>query len=136
MREADLGGLGKPPRFRPAINLGQALEVVGDDVELLQAVVEMSLEECPEQVEALRETLTRQDAPDVEDTAHRLKGVLGNLVGLIARDVARRFETMGEEGNLDGGLAALEELEKEMERVVTFYSEPEWVQSALEHGEE
>ncbi len=133
IRKADLGGLGKPPRSRPAVNLGDALEVVGDDVELLQAVVEMSLEECPEQVEALREALTGQDAPGVEDAAHRLKGVLGNLGGLIARDVAQRLETMGEEGNLNGGLAALEELEKEMGRVVVFYSEPGWVQSALEH---
>ena len=136
IRKADLGGLGKPPRSRPAVNLGDALEVVGDDVELLQAVAEMSLEECPAQVEALREALTGQDAPGVEGTAHRLKGVLGNLGGLVARDVAQRLETMGEEGNLDGGLAALEELEKEMGRVVAFYSEPGWVQSALEHGGE
>ncbi len=47
---------------RPPVDLGEALEVVGDDVELLQAVAEMSLEECPEQVEALREALTGQDA--------------------------------------------------------------------------
>jgi signal transduction histidine kinase/DNA-binding response OmpR family regulator len=133
LRETDLGGLGKPPRSRPPVDLGEALEVVGEDVELLQAVVKVSLEECPAQVEALREALTGQDAPGVEDAAHRLKGVLGNLGGLAARDVAQRLETMGEEDNLDGGLAALEELEKEMGRVVVFYSEPGWVQSALEH---
>ena len=133
LRETDLGGFPKPPRSRPPVDLGEALEVVGEDVELLQAVVEMSLEECPEQVEALRKALTGQDAPGVEDAANRLKGVLGNLGGLAARDAAQRLETMGEEGNLDGGLAALEELEKEMGRVVVFYSEPGWVQSALEH---
>ena len=131
--EAGLGGLGKPPRSRSPVDLGEALEVVGEDVELLQAVVEMSLEECPEQIEALRKALTGQDALGVEDAAHRLKGVLGNLGGLVAQDVAQCLETMGEEGNLDGGLAALEELETEIGRVAAFYSEPGWVQGALEH---
>ncbi|MDY6875180.1 MAG: response regulator [Chloroflexota bacterium] len=132
LRAADLGGFPKPPRSRPPVDLGEALEVVGDDVELLQTVVEMSLGECPEQIEALREALAGQDAPGVEGTAHRLKGVLGNLGGLVARDVAQRLETMGEEGNLDGGLAVLEELEREMGCVMAFYSEPGWVQDALE----
>ncbi len=130
LRKADLGGSGKPPRSRPPVDLGAALEVVGDDVELLQAVVEMSLEECPEQVEALREALARQDAPGVESTAHRLKGILGNLGGLAARDVAQRLETMGEESALNGGSAALAELEAEMGRVVAFYAKPGWEQKA------
>jgi len=130
LRKADLGGSGKPPRSRPPVDLGAALEVVGDDVELLQAVVEMSLEECPEQVEMLREALARQDAPGVESTAHRLKGILGNLGGLAARDVAQRLETMGKESALNDGSAALAELETEMGRVVAFYAEPGWEQKA------
>jgi PAS domain S-box-containing protein len=112
----------------PSVDLSEALEVVDGDVDLLQAAVEMSLGECPEQIEDLREALAQQDAPGVEATAHRLKGVLGNIGGLVARDVAHRLETMGEEGKLDGGAVALEELEKELERVAAFYSEPGWQQ--------
>jgi HPt (histidine-containing phosphotransfer) domain-containing protein len=116
------------PPSRPPVDLDEALEVVDGDVDLLQAVVEMSLGECPEQLELLREALAQQHAPGVEATAHRLKGVMGNLGGLVARDVAQRLETMGEESKLDGGLAALKELEKELKRVAAFYSEPGWEQ--------
>lgn len=101
-------------------------------MELLQAVVEMFLEECPKQMEALKAALARQDAPAVEGAAHRLKGVLGNLGGLATREVAQRLETMGEEGDLSGGLAALGELEVEMGRVVAFYSQAGWKQDAAQ----
>jgi len=129
IKEPDLGGSGKPPISGPPVDLAEALEVVGGDVDLLGDVVEMSLEECPEQMDGLRDELARQDAAGVESKAHRLKGVLGNVGGLTARDIAQRLETMGEEGNLDGGMAAFEELRAEMERVVTFYSEPGWKQN-------
>jgi HPt (histidine-containing phosphotransfer) domain-containing protein len=116
------------PLSRPPVDLNEALEVVDGDVDLLQAVVEMSLEECPEQIAALREALAQQDAPGVEAAAHRLKGVLGNIGGLVAQDVAHHLEMLGEEGDLDGGSVALEELEKELGRVAAFYSEPGWEQ--------
>ena len=129
LKEPDLGDSGKPPSSEPPVQLAEALEVVGGDVDLLGDVVEMSLEECPEQMDGLRDELARQDAAGVESKAHRLKGVLGNVGGLTARDVAQRLETMGEEGNLDGGMAAFEELKAEMERVVAFYSDPGWKQN-------
>jgi len=133
LRQADLGGSRKPPRSQPPVDLDAALEVVDGDVELLRAVAEMSLEECPEQIESLSQALARQDAPGVEAAAHRLKGVLGNVGGLAARDVAQRLETMGEEGKLDGGADVLEELETEMKRVAAFYAEPGWEQGVLGH---
>jgi signal transduction histidine kinase/HPt (histidine-containing phosphotransfer) domain-containing protein len=132
LKRADLGGLKESLEPEPSVDLDEALEVVDGDVELLQAVVEVSLEECPEHVEALREALAKGDVPGVESAAHRLKGVMGNIGGLTAREVAQRLETMGEEGNLDGGQVALEELEAEIERVATFYSDPGWKQTIAE----
>jgi len=131
LRQADLGGSRKPPRSQPPVDLDAALEVVDGDVDLLQAVVEMSLEECPEQIESLSQALAQQDAPGVEAAAHRLKGVLGNVGGMAARDAAQRLETMAEEGNLDGGTTALEELKAELEHVMAFFSEPGWERRAL-----
>ncbi len=119
------------PQFTLPVDLDEALRVVDGDDDLLRDVVEMFSEECPKQVEALREALARQDAPDVESTAHRLKDILGNVGGLAARDLAQRMETMGEEDKLDGGSAVLEELEVEIRRVVTFFSELGWEQGAL-----
>ncbi len=113
----------KPQSTLP-VDLNEALEGVDGDVDLLRDVVAMFSQEYLEQVNALRETLAGQDASGVERTAHKLKKFLGNVGGLAARDLAQRIETMGEENNLDGGAVVLEELEVEIERVVTFFSEP------------
>lgn len=113
-------------RDNPPVEINAALEVVGGDTDLLEAVVEMSLEECPDQLDALRDALERQDATAVEAAAHRLKGVVGNLGGMAAREVAQRLETMGEEGSFAGGLQLYEELAAEIESVRAFYSEPSW----------
>jgi CheY-like chemotaxis protein len=129
-RKRDVQVMEEPPS-PPPVDLNKALEVVDGDVDLLQAVVEMSLGEYPEQIETLREALVQQDALGIEAAAHRLKGVLGNLGGLVARDVAQRLETMGEESDLNSGAVALEELEKEIERVTAFYSEPGWEKNAI-----
>ena len=132
LRRADLGGLPEPPRPQPPVDLNEALEVVDGDVDLLEAVTGVSLTECPEHIAVLQEALARQDAPGVEAAAHRLKGVLGNIGGLTAREVAQRLETMGEEGNFDGGQVVLAELEAEIERVAAFYSDPGWKQTVAE----
>jgi CheY-like chemotaxis protein len=110
----------------PAVDLDMALEVVGGDQELLQAVSEMSLGEIPEQFKQLTAGVTNRDAAAVEAAAHRLKGVLSNLGGMLARDVAQTLETMGENGNLDGADRACQELEEEVKRVIAFYMDYEW----------
>ena len=132
LRKADLGGLPEPPQPQPPVDLNEALEVVDGDVDLLEAVTGVSLTECPNHVAVLREALARQDAAGVEAAAHRLKGVLGNIGGLTAREVAQRLETMGEKADLAGGQIALEELEIEIERVAAFYSDAGWKQRVVE----
>jgi CheY-like chemotaxis protein len=115
--------------------LAEALEVVGGDVDILREAASLSLEEVPEQLEALKAALSAQDATAVEAKAHRLKGVMGNLGGIQARDMGQRLETMGEQGNLTGGLDVLKVFETEIGRVVAFYSDPAWEQRAREYQE-
>jgi PAS domain S-box-containing protein len=110
--------------------LAEALEVVGGDVDLLRDAVSMSLEEIPDELAALKEAMAQQDASDVEAKAHRLKGVMGNVGGMVARQIAQRLETMGEQGDLFGGLDSVTALEKEIEHVTAFYSDPTWEQLA------
>jgi CheY-like chemotaxis protein len=93
--------------------LAQALEVMGGDVDIMRDVVAMSLEQVPAELGALKDAMARQDAKGVETKAHRLKGVLGSIGGLIAREVAQQLETIGEHGNLVGGLERVKALEQE-----------------------
>jgi len=110
----------------PPVDFEAALEVVGGDVELLEAVSEMSLSEIPETLDRLGDAVADGNASGVEAGAHRIKGVLSNLGGTAARDVAQRLETMGEEGELVGADDAFEELAKEAQRVVAFYAAYDW----------
>ena len=110
--------------------LTEALEIVGGDVDILREAVALSLAEVPEQLAELKAAMLRQDAKRVEATAHRLKGVMGNLGALAARDVGQELETMGEQNNLAEGAAGVTAFEQEATRVVAFYSNPAWEQLA------
>jgi CheY-like chemotaxis protein len=112
------------------VDLTQALESVGGDVDIMLEAIAIVLEEVPPQRQALQEAMARQEPKAVEAKAHRLKGVMGNIGGLVARDIAQKLETMGERGNLTGGAALVESLEKEIERVIAFYRDPTWEQRA------
>jgi signal transduction histidine kinase/HPt (histidine-containing phosphotransfer) domain-containing protein len=115
-----------------AIDLREALEVVGDDVDIMREAVALSLAEIPGELNALRAAMEQSDVKGVEAKAHRLKGLMGNLGGRLARDAGQQLETMGEQGNLAGGPAALKQFEQEIGDVVTFYSDPKWERLALE----
>jgi len=122
-------------RPAPPVNLAAALEVVDGDLELLRDVVQMFSEEYRAQVRPLAEAVAQQDALTVESAAHKLSRVLGNVGGLAARDVAQRLKVMGETARLDGGEDLLAQLEEEIERIVTFFSAPNW-ERAFECQEE
>lgn len=132
----------RPPESAPKespgtspVDLSEALEVVGGDVDILRDAVALSLEEVPQQLYALQEALARQDAKGAEAKAHRLKGVMGNIGGLAAREVAQQLETIGEQGNLASGPGLVKSLEQEIERVVAFYRDPGWEQRARDIAE-
>jgi HPt (histidine-containing phosphotransfer) domain-containing protein len=112
------------------VNLREALEVVGDDVDILRDAVAASLAEVPEQLSALKEAMSKQDAKGVESRAHRLKGVMGNLGGMLAHQVGQTLETMGGQGDLSDGTSALASFEKEIARVISFYTGSSWEREA------
>jgi signal transduction histidine kinase/DNA-binding response OmpR family regulator len=112
--------------------LREALEIVGEDVDILRDAVAISLEEVPGQLQELEDAMARQDANGVEAKAHRLKGVMGNVGAMLAREVGQRLETMGNQSNLAGGPDVLKTFKKEIGRVIAFYSDPAWEQRARE----
>ena len=114
----------------PPVDLTEALESVGGDVDIMLEAIAMVLEEVPPQQQSLQEAMAGQDPKGVEAKAHRIKGVMGNIGGLAARDIAQKLETMGEQGDLVGGTALVDSLAKEIERVIAFYRDPAWEQRA------
>ncbi len=117
------------PAALPPINLNDALEIVGGDVDVLRTVVEMVLQETPELYDALKDAVARHDAHATERAAHKLKGNLANVGSGPAREVAQQLETMGTTGNLDGAEAAMAQLGTEIQRLNEFYAAPGWDQA-------
>jgi HPt (histidine-containing phosphotransfer) domain-containing protein len=113
----------------PPIDIDQALQTVDGDIGLLRDVVKMFVEEYPTQLEALRLALSTRDAAGVENAARRLRQFLRNVGGTNAQDLAHQLELIGEQGDLDGGVAVLQILETEIERVTIYFSTTEWEQS-------
>lgn len=103
-----------------ALNLPSQLEVldravalsrVGGDSELLQEMAQLFLEECPSQMDAIREAVRRRDARAIERSAHSLKGSVGNFGAVAAHTAAADLETLGRAGNLQSVEEALSALE-------------------------
>jgi HPt (histidine-containing phosphotransfer) domain-containing protein len=109
----------------PPIDIDQALQDVDGDIGLLRDVVRMFVEEYPAQLEALKLALSTQDATGVENAARRLQQFLRNVGGKNAQDLAHQLELIGEQGELDGGVAVLQILETEIERLTIYFSTTE-----------
>jgi CheY-like chemotaxis protein len=112
------------------VDLKEALEIVGDDLDILRDAVAASLAEIPEQSTLLSQALTEKNAKGVEAKAHRLKGIMSNLGAAGARDIAQELETLGEKGQVDGGLEWFSKLSGEITRVKQFYGDSSWEQCA------
>ncbi|MBC8117053.1 MAG: response regulator, partial [Candidatus Saccharimonas sp.] len=63
----------------PAFNLTTALARVRGDAEFLKELIGLFLEESAELMRDLRQAIDRQDATQVQRTAHSLKGAAGNF---------------------------------------------------------
>jgi len=113
-----------------AVDLNEALEVVGGDVDILREAATISLDEVPGELEALKRGVETRDAKIVEAKAHRLKGVVGNLGGLPACKIGQRLETLGERGELTDAGDVFNLFEQEIGRVVAFYKDGAWEQQA------
>ena len=78
------------------------LESLGGDREILEEVVGVFLQACPEQLAAVERSVTSHDAPGLAANAHRLKGAVSIFGAEGATDAALRLEMAGMSGNLGG----------------------------------
>ena len=90
------------------------LESLGGDREILQEVVGVFLEVCPEQLAAIGRSVTAHDGPGLASNAHRLKGAVSIFGAKAATDAAFNLEMAGESGNLGGIDETYQRLESEV----------------------
>jgi PAS domain S-box-containing protein len=116
----------KRPIGEPAVDLSKAMETVEGDQALLAELVQAFNDGYPAQVTEVREAITKWDDTRLERAAHILKGAAGLLGAQVAYHLADALETLGREGHIEHAPRILRELERELERIISFFGQVGW----------
>ncbi|MCP9473288.1 MAG: Hpt domain-containing protein [Nitrospira sp.] len=98
-------------------DLQEALSRVDDDRETLHAMIEVFLEQGPQDLAAVREALERGDAAAAARSAHRLKGSVLQFCAEAAVEAAKAVETAGKGGDVEETDRLFRKLETEAVRL-------------------
>jgi HPt (histidine-containing phosphotransfer) domain-containing protein len=102
----------------PVFDREGAMAHVGDDAEVLRAVLEMFIDSAPARLVALDAAVTAGDARALEDAAHGLKGTAATLSLERVRALALGLEESGEAGTVAGARDRLPALEAAVEEAI------------------
>ncbi len=97
----------------PIWDRAAALGRLGGDTQLLSELMEMLLDQIAEGITSLAEAIAREQAHEVEQIAHSLKGASANMGAERFRECASQLEQIGRSGNLTGASDVLARLQEE-----------------------
>jgi HPt (histidine-containing phosphotransfer) domain-containing protein len=90
---------------------------VGEDLELLEELIDLFLSDYPQRLTQLQEALSRADYTTLARSAHAMKGALGNMSANAAYTAALTLEARARAGDQPGAASALANLKTELERL-------------------
>lgn len=105
------------------LDLEEALERVGEDMEIFREITELFLETYPDQLEEIRKGIDDRNADTVERASHSLKGSVGALAAKKAHETAFRLEVIGREGRLEEAPEEYSRLEQALKELDTALKE-------------
>jgi CheY-like chemotaxis protein len=114
------------PAGAPPVDLAAALQAVEDDSTLLRELVHLFLQGYPSQLTALREAMRGGDAGHLACAAHYLKGPLEIIGATSAAMLVSELERRGGAAEADEASRVLQQLEREVGRIATFYTDRGW----------
>ncbi|MCX5876060.1 MAG: Hpt domain-containing protein [Deltaproteobacteria bacterium] len=112
------------------VDLTEMKKTVGGKIEVIRVLVDHVLVDFPEKLRQLRHGLAVGDAGQVRIIAHTLKSSLASFGAAEAREIARALEICGATGELAGAEKILSQLEQHIERIIVFFSGPDWLDKA------
>ena len=92
---------------------------VGGDPVLFRDVIELFLDDCPNQIDAIRQAIHDQQADRVYRAAHKLKGSAGNFEAHEVMALLQRLEARARDGDLLTCGSVFVEIEAEAERLMS-----------------
>ncbi|MDH4320493.1 MAG: ATP-binding protein [Desulfobulbaceae bacterium] len=114
----------RSPDENAVIDLSLMRAALHDNWDLLRKLVHHFTEAAPQQLQALREAISQEDARQTREIAHALKGTLANFGARTASELAAEIETLARENKgLTGAQATGEELAISIDRVLLALAE-------------
>jgi GAF domain-containing protein/CheY-like chemotaxis protein len=107
------------PGGESSVDLSKVLDTVDGDKALLAELVDAFNHGYPARVAEVRKAIIRGHDKRLERAAHVLKGEVGLFGAQTAYHPADTLEIMGREGHLESASYILQELERELEHVVS-----------------
>ncbi len=101
----------------PALDRDALVELLDGNPGLIVTIVDAFFDDCSDYMAAIRAAVEAEDADRLKREAHGLKGATGSLRAGPARDAAGVLEEMGQTGDFTESDAALEALEREIDRL-------------------
>ncbi len=92
---------------------------VGSDPEVLREIIQLFIEDCPKQLEAIQLGLQAGDAKAVYRAAHTLKGSVGNFQAQEIVALLQRLEARAREGDLATCGKVYEQIDAATSRLMT-----------------
>lgn len=87
---------GRPATAAPTLDrsvLEELREYSGEEQDLAEELIELFLEESPQQLLALQSALRNADSAEVERRSHRLKGSAGSIGAMRLREICEGLES-------------------------------------------
>jgi CheY-like chemotaxis protein len=125
VEQGSTGALAAAASQPVVFNREELLDRLGGDTDLLNDVVRLFLEDCPERLIAIKAAVDGRDAELVRTTAHALKGAAGTIAATALYGAARTLERLGSEGRLEPAEAAWRVLSKEAASLMDEFREME-----------
>ncbi|MFB6099495.1 MAG: Hpt domain-containing protein [Salinibacter sp.] len=93
------------------------VELLDRNPDLIETIVDSFLDDCPDYMSAIRTAVEEEDGEQLEREAHGLKGAAGSLRARPASEAAQALEEIGHAGDFAEAEAALDTLEREIDRL-------------------
>ena len=116
------------------IDFNQLLATLGSEASIRE-ITPIYLADNEKYFAQLTEAVQSGDAAAVRSNAHAIKGASRNFRAARLMDIAAQMERAGKEGNMEMAAAILGELKTEYEKVMSFLSQPDWIEIAKHQAE-
>lgn len=108
----------------PLFDRKKALANLDGSEDLLEELIEIFIEDCPDMLTELKQALESGDPGLVRSAAHALKGAVGNFTSGEAYTLALSIEDSGSSGDLEGVQERLSELEGHVRKLTEALRNP------------